>query len=141
MDVPIDKLGKSSVMSELIKLLEKIPQGELQILLNELERRYSRPTRKHNRKAASSEVECVTGYQSSKGRIKNISAGGVFIETRMPFRYGSDIILRFIFHQNIQKQFRILGQIVRINPTGIAVRFEELSKEQEKFIKSQCEIL
>lgn len=138
MNAPIKKSGKSSVIPDLIKLIEKIPHGEQQVLLSELEERFSNLNRKHVRKETCAEVECLTSYQSTKGHITNISAGGVFIESRMPFRCGDEIKLRFVFPQNLQKQLQLTGQIVRISPIGVGVQFKQISKEDEIFLTSHC---
>jgi hypothetical protein len=139
MNLPVNQSGKSSVIPELLKFLQKIPLGEQEILLYELEERFSRLQRKHKRKDTRSEVECTTTYQSNKGHITNISTGGVFIESRMPFRCGDDMRLRFAFPQSLDKQLFIHGQIVRITPTGIGVQFKGLSKEYETYLESHCD--
>ena len=136
MNASIKQPGKSSVISGLISLLEKIPHGEQHALLNELEERFARLKREYNRKPIRSNVECITNNRFHKGIITNISAGGVFIETLMPFRSGEDIVLRFMFPQNPQKQLQIIGQIVRISPFGVGVRFKRLSRDQELLIAS-----
>jgi Tfp pilus assembly protein PilZ len=139
MNAPDKQSERSSVITRLIDLIEKIPQGEQHALLNELEERFSRLKREHNRKPISSNIEYVTKYGSDKGLIKNISAGGVFIETRMPFRSGEDITLNFIFPLDPLEQVNIKGRIVRINPNGVGIEFHPLTHEQEICIKSYLE--
>ena len=124
------------VIPELIALLEKMPQGEQHALLNNLGKVFSKLRRRYNRQEIKSEVICFTRYQLNKGLITNISAGGIFIETRMPFHSKDRIKLKFTFPQKIQKQVQIDGQIVRITPNGIGVEFVHLSKEQEILITS-----
>jgi Tfp pilus assembly protein PilZ len=138
MNTPIKQPRKSSVLPGLINLLAKIPHGEQHALLNELEERFSKLKREHTRKPIRSNVECLTNNRFHKGIITNISAGGVFIETLMPFRSGEDIVLKFMFPQNPQKQLQITGQIVRISPFGVGVRFKRLSRDQELLIASHC---
>lgn len=138
MNAPTHKSIKPSVIPELVKLIEKIPHGEQQVLLRELEDRFANLNRNHIRKEVCTEVECLTHYQSTKGHITNISAGGVFIESRMPFRCGDEIKLRFVFPQNLQKQLQLTGQIVRISPIGVGVQFNRISKENEIFLTSHC---
>jgi Tfp pilus assembly protein PilZ len=130
--------AKSSVIPGLISLLAKIPHGEQHALLNELEERFPKLKREHTRKTIRSNVECITNSRFHKGIITNISSGGVFIETLMPFRAGEDIVLRFMFPQNPQKQIQLTGQIVRISPFGVGVRFKRLSRDQELLIASHC---
>ena len=80
---------KKSIIPGLIILLEKLPQGEQFALLGELEERFPKFKRKHNRKAIRSDVECQATNRFNKGLITNISAGGVYIETHaFPSRRG-----------------------------------------------------
>ncbi len=138
MNATIKQPGNSSVIPGLINLLSKIPHGEQHALLNELEERFPNLKREHARKPVRSNVECLANNRFHNGIITNISAGGVFIETLMPFRSGEDIVLRFMLPRNPQKQIQITGQIVRISPFGIGVRFKRLSRDQELLIASQC---
>jgi len=75
-----------------------------------------------------------------KDYIKDISAGGVFIETRMPFSVGQEVSLAFPL-PNYQKYIKIIGEIVRISPHGIGVKFRMASQDQEAIIKSLLEWL
>jgi len=134
MDTPIKQSGKSSVINHMIDLLEKIPEGEQCALLKELEDRFSKLKRKYNRTVINSHVECVTNNRLNRGLITNISSGGVFIETLMPFRCGEDIVLKFMLPQTTPKQLQVSGQIVRISPFGVGVKFNPLTNEQEKVI-------
>lgn len=141
MNDPISQPRKSSVIPGLLSLLAKIPRGEQYALLNELEERFPKLKREHTRKVIRSNVECITNNRFHKGIITNISAGGVFIETLMPFRSGEDIVLKFMFPQNPQKVLQITGQIVRISPFGVGVRFKRLSRDQELLIASHSGII
>jgi Tfp pilus assembly protein PilZ len=131
---------RSSVIPGLIDVLQKISHRDQYTLLKKLEKIHSELKRKHYRKTISSEVECYTKYGLNRGRITNISANGVFIETRMPFHCGEDIKLKFIFPQIPQNQLQISGQIIRITPDGVGVQFKNQSKEQEILIASYLEV-
>jgi len=138
MNEPINQSGRSSIIPALIKLLERLPHTDQQKLLNELKDRVLISKRKHNRKTIGSEAEFLTTNGLNKGVIANISAGGVFIETRMPLRCGENIRLKFTFPRAQGKQLRLYGQIVRITPDGIGVQFKRLTREQEISITSHC---
>jgi hypothetical protein len=136
MNEPISQSGRSSIIPALEKLLEKLPHAEQQRLFDELKDRVLISKRKHNRDTVGSEVEFLTTDGLNKGVISNISAGGVFIETRMPFRCGEDIRLKFTFPQAHGTHLRLYGQIVRITSDGIGVQYKRLSREQEISITS-----
>jgi Tfp pilus assembly protein PilZ len=75
-----------------------------------------------------------------KDYIQNISVGGVFIETRMPFRAGQEVSLCLPL-PNYQKYIKITGEVVRISPQGIGVKFKMVNEDQEAIIKSLLEMI
>lgn len=137
MNTPNETDDKFNIIDQLMDLIKKMPQGEQQSLLSELEERFSKFKRKHYRKSVRTSVEYSAGDRSDKGFIHDISAGGVFIETRMPFRTKEAITLNFSLDP--EKQVRIRGQIARISPDGVGVEFMRFDKEQVKLIISQLD--
>ncbi|MDB9823261.1 PilZ domain-containing protein [Deltaproteobacteria bacterium] len=117
----------------------KMPKGEQYTLLSELEERFSKLKRKHYRKPVRTSVEYSAGDRTDKGFIHDISVGGVFIETRMPFRAKEEISLNFSLSADPEKQIRIHGQIARISPEGVGVKFMSFDEDQREFLKSQME--
>ncbi|MFC1819901.1 PilZ domain-containing protein [Thermodesulfobacteriota bacterium] len=132
---------KSPVITRLIDLVTKMPEGEQYALLNELEDRFSKFKRKNYRKSVKASIEYIAKDRPEKGLTHDISAGGVFIETRMPFRTREDISLNFILPNKSQEQIKINGKIVRATPYGIGVAFKPLNEEQKVLIKSYLEML
>ena len=55
--------------------------------------------------------------------IKNISNGGVFIETNESFNIGADVAMLFSDYSNIDL-IKVVGDVVRRMPAGIAVKFD-----------------
>lgn len=85
-------------------------------------------------------IDYSTEDRMYKDYIQNISAGGVFIETQMPFAEGQELSLSFPL-PNYQKYIKISGEIVRTSPHGIGVRFKTANQEQEEMIKSLVEMI
>lgn len=141
MKTPDEPAERSDLINKLVALIMKMPPGEQYSLLNELKERVSRYKRKHYRKSVRTSVEYNAGGRSDKGFIHDISAAGVFIETRMPFRAKESISLNFSLPKAPQKQVTIHGQIARISPDGVGVEFKPLSEDQKKVIKSLLEVL
>jgi Tfp pilus assembly protein PilZ len=82
-------------------------------------------------------VDCATGDQSFKGFIKDISTGGVFIETRGNLTVGKDITLTFSSpHQ--QEAVRIAGEVVRKNTLGVGVKFKKAIQGLEESTWLDC---
>ena len=114
---------KSVLINQLIDLITGMPQAEQFSLLKELENRFSKYKRKHFRKTVRTTVEYITHEVSDKGFMQDISVGGVFIETRMPFRNNEPISLSFVLPDDPKRQIKVKGRIARISPRGIGIAF------------------
>jgi hypothetical protein len=141
MNTPNKTVEGSPIIDQLMDLIMKMPKGEQYSLLTELEERFSKLKRKHYRKPLRTSVEYSAGDRADKGFIHDISAGGVFIETRMPFRAKESISLNFSLSSDPEKQIRIHGQIARIAPDGVGVKFMRFNEEQMNLIKSELETI
>lgn len=135
-----NQLNESSVTARLFDLIKNMSKDEQLTLLKELEERLFKGKREHVRKPFFMVVDYSIEDRAYKDYIQNISAGGVFIETRMPFTVGQAVSLSFPL-PNYQKYIKITGEIVRISPQGIGVRFKTVTQDQEKMIKSLLEMI
>ena len=131
---------ESSATARLFELIENMSEDEQLILLKELKQRPFKERRKHERKPFFIVVDYSAEERVYKDWIKNISAGGVFIETHMPFSVGQEVSLTFPL-PNYQKYIKIIGKVVRIDLQGIGVRFKMANQDQEKMIKSLLETI
>ena len=128
-------MNKSSVTARLLEVIKAMSEDEQLALLKELEERLFKGRRKHEREPFFMAVDYSTKDRFYKDYIQDISAGGVFIETRMPFRAGQEVSLSFPL-PNYQKYIKTTGEVVRISPHGIGVRFKTVGQDQEVTIKS-----
>jgi Tfp pilus assembly protein PilZ len=110
-------------------------EDEQLTLLRELVERLLKGNRKHERESFFMVVDYSTEDRIYKDYIKDISADGIFIETRMPFSVGRELSLSFPF-PNYQKYIKITGELIRIALQGIGVKFKMLNQDQEAMIKS-----
>jgi len=120
---------KTSNKDRLIAIINDMTDEEQQDLIKELEDRQSRDMRRYERKSQSMSVEYVSQDHSSQGVIKDISVGGVLLETNEiggSFSLGEDIILS-IQYPNQEKYIKIRGEVVRIEPQRIGVKFKKIS--------------
>ncbi len=118
----------TSDKDRLSELINDMSDEEQQDLIAELEERQSRDKRRYERQSYSMSVEYVAQDHSSKGVIKDISIGGVLLETSEiggSFSIGEDIILT-IQYPNQEKEIKIRGEVVRIEPQRIGVKFEKI---------------
>jgi len=110
-------------------------EDEQLALLKELEERLFKGRRKHEREPFFMAVDYSTKDRFYKDYIQDISAGGVFIETRIPFRAGQEVSLTFPL-PNYQKYIKIMGEVARVTTRGIGVKFKTVDQDQEVMIKS-----
>jgi Tfp pilus assembly protein PilZ len=54
--------------------------------------------------------------------IKNISKGGLFIETKVPFKAGEEILMSFNM-QGYDRPLKIKGVVVRIDRLGVGIEY------------------
>ena len=132
------QLNESKITTRLIELIKKIPEEEQRALLKELEERLFEGKRKHERKPFLMAVDYSTQDHVYKDFIQNVSAGGVFIQTNMPFSVGQEVSLTFPL-PNYQKHIKIIGEVVRTAPQGVGVKFKMADQDQKAIIKSLLE--
>ena len=136
----MNQSNQSNLTVRLFELIKGLSEDEQRSLLRELEEKLSRGKREHERKPFFMIIDYSTEDRVYKDYIQNISAGGVFIETQMPFAEGQELSLSFPL-PNYQKYIKISGEIVRTSPQGIGVQFKTANQEQEEMIKSLVEMI
>ncbi len=78
--------------------------------------------RKYPRIPCSAPIEYVIGTRTYRNLSRNISAGGLFIETWNSFSIGDRLVVNIPLWDN-QKNIQVDGEIVRAESQGIGVRF------------------
>jgi uncharacterized protein (TIGR02266 family) len=135
-----EQVSESSVRGRLFSLINSMKEGDQLTLLNLLEDRLYVGKRKHRRKPFSMVVDYAVGDRAYRDYIQNISADGVFIDTRMPFAVGQEVTLSFPL-PNHQRYIRITGEVVRTSPQGIGVQFTAVDQEQDAMISSLLKMI
>lgn len=127
-------VDKSRVTARLHDLINKMSDEEQLALLEELEERLFKRQRKHERKPFRTTLDYATGRGSYRDFIRDISVGGVYIETSTSFSVGEEISMTLLLPEH-EKKIKIQGEIVRIEKQGIGVKFKT-SQVQKEIIKS-----
>jgi Tfp pilus assembly protein PilZ len=91
--------------------------------------------REHPRKPCLISADGATGDSAFNGFIKNISAGGVFIETPQAFAVGEEVSLTFSCPGH-EDPVKIVGEIVWNVPGGLGVKFKTPDERLEAVIKA-----
>jgi CheY-like chemotaxis protein len=103
------------------------------------EKQSQRPNqRKHSR------FDCLVGvdYDISdwtyQCHMRDISEGGAYIETEQPVKVGQRLTMS-LASPVLERNCAIKGTVVRKDPKGIGVRFENLTLQQQQVIRSLME--
>jgi len=121
----------TEVRARFAELISHMSQAEMQELIGGLEKKYKpEPTdhRKHLRKPSKIIVDFSIDDFPFTNFIQDISAGGAFIETALPFSTDKELSMTFTLPGH-EDSVKITGKIVRTGPKGIGVQFNELLRE------------
>jgi Tfp pilus assembly protein PilZ len=135
MKVDDKQTSQSTAHKRLIELINSMSKEEQQNLLEELEARLSKDARRHPRKSYVENLVYATQDRPYQDTTKNISEGGLFIETREPFSIGQKISL-ILSHSNHKRPIKIIGEVARLTSQGIGVKFKIATPAIEARIKS-----
>ena len=135
---------KSNISARLISKILRMSEDEQWALLNKLEAETTEKDKKgkrgHSRKPFLMVVDYASPNRIYKDFIQNISPGGVFIETGVPFSAGQEISLTFPLPKSM-KHIKIDGEVVRVDDKGIGVKFKVADQEQEELIETLLEMI
>ena len=127
MDHNANDIEIQEIRTRVFDLILAMPDDELRKLLKYLDERQKlrlSDKREHNRKKVSIEAECKCNDVQFKDSIEDISYGGVFIKTDEQFSIGQEIMVSFsIPRLKINNNITLIGEVVRIVPDGVGVRF------------------
>jgi Tfp pilus assembly protein PilZ len=101
---------------------------EQQNLLYQLEKGRPKEKRQSPRKNVSVPVEYATPQGTYQDFIKNVSAGGVFIETKEALEVGHEIVMVFPLF-SFEDPVKVNGKIAWKGPQGIGVKFERTLRD------------
>jgi hypothetical protein len=108
------------------RLLERVAGmsfEEQRVLLEMLETRTDVEKRELPRRASALVVTYTDACRRYQDLARDISAGGMFIETRERLVVGDQIRIAFRL-PDVSAPIRLSGKIVRTSPTGFGVQFE-----------------
>ena len=128
------------VNTRLIELIVMMSDEQKKSLVQELEERLQIRKRKQGRKPYFSTV-CYTARNGAHvDFIQNISAGGVFIATRLPPSVGEELTLAFPLPIS-QEHVMLDGKIVWTAEQGMGVKFKRINNEDEERIRRLVDMI
>ena len=125
-------MNETSTREKLIAIIDEMSGEERLILWEQLEKRPPSERRKHPRKQYLTDVRYVGGDRIYKDFIRNISLGGLLIQThekRNALNLGQAVTLSVPFPK--EKHYtRIIGEIVRISSQEIGIKFKKVINKE-----------
>lgn len=140
------RLNKTSIRNQILKLVERMPE-EMQVkLLKFLQTRLPRRIRGKLviEKRSDFRRDCLVSLEYRvdgrlfEGFILDISAFGVFVESDEKFPVDKPIQLRFSL-PGYSTQLNLTGYIVWSGTQGFGVKFDSLARDQRKMIREFSE--
>jgi Tfp pilus assembly protein PilZ len=123
------------VYDQLLEAISTLSAGQQTELLGIIDDRWGEKSRQDDRKGFFMTVDYVVNGRYYRDFIQDMSDGGVFIKTRQKFEPGQEILMTFMA-PNLQKPFKISGEIMRRLDNGIGVRFKKESQVQVETISA-----
>jgi len=113
----------AALTRRLLKRVAGMSFEEQRALLEMLETRTDVEKRELPRRSSALVVTYTDACRLYEDLARDISAGGLFIETRKRFVVGDQIGIAFRL-PDVSAPIRLSGKIVRTSPTGIGVQFD-----------------
>ena len=130
-------LQDPTLTHQLFQLITEMSEDEKRILLKLLKRGAlkGKCRRQHFRKPVHMPVRYTNKDGLSSGVIRDISLGGVFMLSRGAFSLGQSLSVSFST-ANFEKTVWITGDVMRVTPQGIGVRFRSMNEIQKTAVIS-----
>jgi Tfp pilus assembly protein PilZ len=130
-------LQDPTITHQLFQLITEMSEDEKRILLRLLKRGALKRKcrRQHYRKPVHIPLRYTNQDGLCSGVIRDISLGGVFILTRKAFSPGQSLSVSF-FPPNFDKTIWIAGDVIRVTPEGIGVKFRSMNEIQKTAVIS-----
>jgi Tfp pilus assembly protein PilZ len=133
-------IDRNEIRDSIFDMVSRMSDEEMLALSKELKERQYIERRKYDRIDFFTIIDYSAGDQYYRDFIQDMSNSGVFIKTSQKFSTGQMIRMIFMSRDN-QKPFKINGEIVRVSPDGIGVKFQIESQVQEEAIKSLIQVI
>jgi Tfp pilus assembly protein PilZ len=130
-------LQDPAITHRLFQKITNMSDDERRTLLQLLEKGLlrGRCRRAYFRKRVRLPVAYANQRHAYRNFIKDISLGGVFILTSVPFEVGEEIRIVLKIDDK-DSMVRILGRVARVTPEGIGVRFISMNNDKKSAILS-----
>ena len=122
------------VISKLFQIIIELNQEKQNELLHHAEQLLVKEKRGDIRRSCDIPINYAANDHVYSSKITDISANGLFIDTRRPLIRGDEVIMAFKL-EGFDKSLKLRGEIARTNQTGIGVAFKSISPHTEEMIR------
>ena len=141
-----ERSTESSVGTQLKQLLQRMltfadygSEDQKRRLFSVLKTWDQNDRRKHPRQPCFIPVTCSTSGGVYTNFIRNISAGGAFVETSAPCVPGEYLTMMFWF-PNQEEPVKTAGEIMWRAAEGVGVKFTTVNKDLERMVESHWSV-
>ena len=112
------------LIDQITEKARALTKSQQEDVLNYIQSLYD--PREYNRSPQRLEIDAVVGDRIIQSDTRDISAGGVFINTNAPLEPGS--AARVVFSiPGQEKPFKLHSKIVRTEEEGVAIQFDKMA--------------
>jgi len=128
MKINDNELGRNEVRAFIFEIIDDMSYTEMRQLLKDLEKWQKSKNEKREYPRKSTLIDIT--YSSDQRRIfedfvRNMSAGGLFIETNLITELGQKLTMTFS-HPDSGDPIKVVGKVIRVDSGGIGVKFNKL---------------
>jgi hypothetical protein len=131
------KLRRQLIMAQLFIAIKNLDKDTLLERLRAFKHPEFKWIREYPRLNCFLQVDFATKSRAYRGTIRDISVGGVFIETSEPFEKGQEFSLCFtLMESDGNIPFKIKGKVTRVFPNGVGIIYKDLTHYQHEIINA-----
>jgi c-di-GMP-binding flagellar brake protein YcgR len=121
------------MLDEIINRVRNLTQDQQKEILEILKTWQIGKQRKYQRLKAKSDIDVEVGNSVIQTDTSDISASGIYINTEGKFKTNKTVRIVFSI-PGIDKSFKLKGMIVRVEKSGIAIQFENITPYFRKIL-------
>ena len=128
MEINDNELGRNEVRAFIFEIIDDMSDTEMRQLLKDLEKwqKSKNEKRKYPRRSTLIDITYASDQRGFfEDVIRNISAGGLYIETTLLSELGQKLTMTFS-HPDSGDSIKVLGKVIRADSEGIGVTFDKL---------------
>ena len=125
---------KNATLNKLFQIAIELNEDQQKELLDLAEQLLIEDKRENIRRSCNIPISYAANDRVYSNQITNISANGLFIETRRSLIRGEEVIMAFNL-EGFDNSLKLRGEITRANQAGVGVAYKNISPHIEEMIR------